>query len=140
MVSFTNLLMFVLVHCLTASTAADDTLCSSDRCANCDAENKASCFVCAEPIPINDNWFKNCSCTDNCDICGGPGTDECRTCSAGYCIEDESYRIEHYGGLGQCWDLYCDQAQTSSSPLHEQKFSVLRLGLLGLLIILIGTV
>lgn len=123
------ILVFLLVLCWATTGDCENstsTLCTEGNCAICNAGTKvATCNECPQPKPylissIQDDWFKNCSCTDNCDVCAGPGKFECLNCSQGYCIEDKAYRLRFYAGAGQCWDR-CSKKQnsitTSSSSL-----------------------
>mmetsp|Transcript_7617 Transcript_7617/g.8781 ORF Transcript_7617/g.8781 Transcript_7617/m.8781 type:complete len:175 (-) Transcript_7617:183-707(-) len=109
-----------------------------NQCATCDVtqaqnvnDHLASCNECTKPlvesVDIDRDWMNNCSCTEYCDVCAGPGEYECMTCSDGYCIADKEYRIKWYNGLGQCWNQDCgdnENEEVSTSSAHS--FAVLK--------------
>ena len=66
-------------------------------------------------------------CHGNCDKCTGPGEYQCTTCKTGFCMEDEQYRMDHYEGVGRCWNLDChakDKSDESSSSSSQSSSAV----------------
>lgn len=100
---------------LLGTTETDDMLQDHDHDAPGWAHCDQSCATCLKPgyaeIKTCDGksrrvscvWANNCSCQVGCEICDGPGQDDCRSCAEGYLIQDEFGTIHAgYDDLGKC--------------------------------------
>ena len=56
-------------------------------------------------------------CHENCSSCNGPDEYECTACEIGFCMEDEQYRINFYGGEGRCWNIDCTEGDDSAGSM-----------------------
>mmetsp|Transcript_13351 Transcript_13351/g.32407 ORF Transcript_13351/g.32407 Transcript_13351/m.32407 type:complete len:171 (+) Transcript_13351:132-644(+) len=115
----------LLLHLLHSASADSNepVACPSGR-ATCPGSGLAECWPAPEKdewagIHVTDEWIRSCRCQSKCLTCDGPGEYDCRTCAAGYCMEDRGYRERHYGGTGKCWDLMCPTPPGQDAPEEE---------------------